>query len=347
MTICFLSNYGFLVYTRQSNISSFYLRSSSPVFKAINMAEQRQRHASKEISSTAPSTEETAEHLRGILLQAKEKIGHNVSDSDRESTLTDYGYPSGQRSPIASKSTALLEVEVVKGSQVERTLACDSKAVEDHVKGKLKILNSLIIKQAALEHKAEMLALCIAGKRDIPLEWRDNRTLPVLPAGLTFGFQTLKEIRQLQLLNEKAWLQLIHRDITRTQLPLVKGQIESTVAENKQEITRDIGESHRTSALQLFTSGLEAKLKDRHKQFSQHQQSTKHPAPKPSTSRYRPNQRSRKPSRRFDPVERHHRDSSRRDDRVERQRRDDREERDNTRGRKRYESAGWTKSNHR
>ena len=82
----------------------------------------------------------------------------------------DYGYPSNQKTPIASKSSTLLEVEVEKGSQVESTLACDSQAVENHMKGKLKILDSLIIKQAALKNEAKVLALCIAGKPDIPLE---------------------------------------------------------------------------------------------------------------------------------------------------------------------------------
>ena len=71
-----------------------------------------------------------------------------------------------------------------KGSLMERNLACDSEAVEDHGHGKLRIIHSLIIKQATLEHKAEMLALCIAGKRAIPLD------PPGSPSGSFFWFQS-------------------------------------------------------------------------------------------------------------------------------------------------------------
>lgn len=308
------------------------------------MAEQSLADQLLNSLSTATSTEDPSSsqlHLAG----ANEKLDNAPLETDRESTLSDYGFPAGQKSPIASKSSTALEAEVEKGSLMDRNLACDSKAVEEHVQGKLKIIHSLIIKQAALEHKAEMLALCIAGKRDIPLEWRDNRTLPVLPAGLSFGFKFLKEIRQLQVLNEKAWLQLVHRDITRTQLPFIKEQVRKTVAENKNEIVTEIDATHSGSALELFSNSVEKKLQDRHKQFHQHQQQTKtKPSSKPASShRQQQQQRNRKPSRRFNPLERPRKDD-RRDDRRDR-RRDDREGRD--RSRQRYDSAGWTKSNHR
>ena len=138
-------------YTRQRNISDHQ--------NNFNMAQHGQCHASREISSMAASTKETPAQLPGPVLDAKEKFGHIIIFLNLiawESTLSDYGFLAGQKFTLTSKS--MLEVEVAKGSQVECNLACHSKAVEDHMKGKLKILNSLVIKQAARKHKAEILA---------------------------------------------------------------------------------------------------------------------------------------------------------------------------------------------